>query len=538
LYGGAISVLLIDGQDMRQPLRLDSIGKGQFHGLFTLDRWQVEPTLSDVVTDFGPDLGMPKFYRVIDDANVLRGKIVHHSRCFRFDGVRIPYWQRLTENMWSISVLERLYDRLVSFDSATTGASQLVYKAHLRTLKIEGLREIIAIGGAALDGLSAQMRFTAQYQTNEGMTLLDSTDTYSEGGAAGSFSGLSEILQQFGQQLSGALQIPMVRLFGQSPTGMSATGESDMRVYNDGINQQQESKLRRPISTLLQVASRSVLGEPWSNDVQFDFRSLYELNDSEKGEIASKVSGAVNEVYQDGVIDRATALKELRSLSRRTGIFSSITIDQIEEAEAEPDLPNELDLPSVGAPPSPTDVKPGAAPSPEGAALASKLSPGPHPPSQDAATGTSPQRGADLLALRRFGGLAIEIETPAGSMRSGTDANGRAWTVRMPVDYGFIRASRGADDEGIDCYLGPDMRAKKVWIVDQRDPSGAFDEHKVLFGFPDKGAALAAYRASFEPGVADQVLGHVTEASMAYFMAWLRDGDKRKPMSKFFRSAK
>ena len=59
LYGGAIAVLLIDGQDPETPLRLDTIQKGQFKGILVLDRWQIQPTLNDTVKEYGPDLGKP-----------------------------------------------------------------------------------------------------------------------------------------------------------------------------------------------------------------------------------------------------------------------------------------------------------------------------------------------------------------------------------------------------------------------------------------------------------------------------------------------
>src|SRR5580698_2676440 len=68
LYGGCICVMLIDGQDMATPLNLGSVGKGQFKGLLTLDRWMVDPSLNELVTEYGPDLGMPKFYTVLATA--------------------------------------------------------------------------------------------------------------------------------------------------------------------------------------------------------------------------------------------------------------------------------------------------------------------------------------------------------------------------------------------------------------------------------------------------------------------------------------
>ena len=334
LYGGSIAVLMIDGQNVSTPLDYGRIGKGAFKGLFVLDRWVVQPTLTDLVTDFGKDLGMPKYYDVLADAQGMISQRIHYSRIIRLDGVELPYWQRIAENGWGQSVLERLWDRLLAFDSTTEGAAQLVYKAHLRTYAVEGLREIVGAGGQALKGLVAQLDLIRAYQSNEGLTLTDAKDRFET--HSYSFAGLSDMLQQFGQQLSGAMDIPLVRLFGQSPAGLNATGESDLRTYYDNILQQQESKLREGMDKIYKCAFASILDMPMPDDFNFEFKSLWQMADSEKATIAASVTTAVNTAYESGIIDRATALKELKQNSEVTGVYSNITSEQIKDAEDEP----------------------------------------------------------------------------------------------------------------------------------------------------------------------------------------------------------
>lgn len=334
LYGGGIAVMMIDGQKPETPLRLDTIGKGQFKGLLVLDRWLVQPSLENLVTDFGPDMGKPKYYTVVADAQALVNQKIHYSRVIRLEGVELPYWQRIAENGWGQSVLERLWDRLVAFDSTTQGAAQLVYKAHLRTYKVEKLRDLIAVGGKAFEALLQQIQMIRQYQSNEGMTLMDSTDTFEA--HQYSFSGLSDLMLQFGQQLSGALQIPLVRLFGQSPAGLNSSGESDLRTYYDNIAQQQDTCLRTGMATVLDVLCRSELGRPLPEGFDFLFRPLWQLSDTEKAEIAGKVTTAVGDAYESQIIDRATALKELRQNSHVTGVWSNITDEDIEAAKDDP----------------------------------------------------------------------------------------------------------------------------------------------------------------------------------------------------------
>ncbi|MFW6557243.1 DUF1073 domain-containing protein [Acinetobacter baumannii] len=340
LYGGSLAVMMIDGQNVSTPLNPNTIGKGQFKGLMVLDRWMVLPTLEDLVTEMGPDYGKPKYYDVITDSVGLCNQRIHYSRVIRMDGVELPYWQSITENLWGQSVIERLEDRLTIFDSATLGAGQLVYKAHLRTYKVKKLREIIAAGGKFYDALVKQIQEIRMWQSNEGMTLMDADDAFET--HQYSFTGLDNLLLQFGQQISGATGIPLVRLFGQSPAGLNATGESDLANYYDNINQQQEGRLRTPLQVLYAVLHMSVLGKPLPDSFSFKFASLWQLDDEKKANVAKGVTDAVLAAEEAGLIKRSTALKELRQSSEVTGVFSHITDEEIKEADDEdPPSPGE-----------------------------------------------------------------------------------------------------------------------------------------------------------------------------------------------------
>jgi phage-related protein (TIGR01555 family) len=220
---------------------------------------------------------------------------------------------------------------MIAFDSATTGAAQLVYKAYLRTLKVEGLRDIISAGGPAMNGIMAYVDVMRRYQGQEGITLLDSTDTF-EVQQHSAFSGLSDALNQFGQQLSGALQIPLVRLFGQSPAGLSASGESDMRMYYDNVNQQQNKTMRTGVTLIYQLIAKSK-GVTLPENFSLRFTSLWQLKDTEKADIAQKVATTISGAYADGLISQKTALQELRDLGRVTGVFTNITDEMIEAAD-------------------------------------------------------------------------------------------------------------------------------------------------------------------------------------------------------------
>lgn len=352
LYGGAIAVMQILGQKLSDPLELDSVGEGEFLGLVVYDRWQLNPVLSELIGS-GPNMGLPKYYNIVLGSNLndpgkepggqeteqASGQVkVHHSRCVRMIGHKLPFFQAITEMMWGESILERMWDRLISFDDATMNCAGLIHRANLRMVGINGLREILAAGGKAQEALVAQFEYIRQFQSNEGITLLDKEDEYAS--TSYSFAGLSDMMIQFGQQVSGAAQIPLVRLFGQSPAGMSATGESDIRLYYDGINAKQEAHLRNPLETILKVLWRSMTGQPAPKDLTFTFAPLWQMSALDKATIAKSNTDTILEAHQEGAIDTQTMMKELKTASGDTGLFTHITDEAIEDAvNEEPPMP-------------------------------------------------------------------------------------------------------------------------------------------------------------------------------------------------------
>ncbi len=126
-------------------------------------------------------------------------------------------------------------------------------------------------------------------------------------------------------------------------------------------------------------------------------------------------------------------------------------------------------------------------------------------------------------------GLDIAIENPKGSERSGTDANGEAWSVTMPDHYGYVKRTEGADGDAVDVYIGPDPQAPTVFVVDQQDhETGKFDEHKAMIGYADEAAARDAYHAAFSDGKGPDRVGAVVPMAMNDFKAWLK-GDTTAP---------
>ena len=129
----------------------------------------------------------------------------------------------------------------------------------------------------------------------------------------------------------------------------------------------------------------------------------------------------------------------------------------------------------------------------------------------------------------KFGGYNYTIENPKGSTRSGKDANGKEWKVTMHDTYGYIRGKFGKDGDHLDMFINDkadlDNWDGDVFVVDQVNPDGSFDEHKVMYGYDSMDDAEKAYLANYSKGW--KGLGNITGASKDEFDKWL-DASNRK----------
>lgn len=130
-------------------------------------------------------------------------------------------------------------------------------------------------------------------------------------------------------------------------------------------------------------------------------------------------------------------------------------------------------------------------------------------------------------------GLPFTIENPKGSVRRGTDANGKQWEQVMNNTYGKIRRTEGVDGDHIDVFFGPNLHSDKVFVVDQLNvDTKEFDEHKVMLGFDSMEEAQAAYLSNYEKGW--QGMGPVTETTMDEFKKWIDSSHRKtKPFNEY-----
>lgn len=129
-------------------------------------------------------------------------------------------------------------------------------------------------------------------------------------------------------------------------------------------------------------------------------------------------------------------------------------------------------------------------------------------------------------------GFDITIENPKGSVRSGKDADGKEWSVTMNNDYGYIRGTEGVDGDHIDVFLSDNPESGDVFVIDQVNPDGTFDEHKVMYGFKSALAAKRAYMANYSKDWTG--LGNITRVSKEEFKKWVNSSRRKtKPFAEY-----
>lgn len=349
LYGGSGAVIMIKGHEdiMDTPLDLDTVMPGSFGGLIVLDRWDgINPT-GELVEEMGdPEFGQPKFFQIGGQAFGGTSMIVHHSRVLTFHGRELPVTEEVGENYWGASEMEHIFEELNKRNTSSANIAQLLFQANLRVMKTRDMAEQLA----TLDPDALKEAYRVAQAQNElmssfGIQFMDADDSFET--HQYTFSGIAEVYKTFMNDISGAAEIPATRLFGRSPDGMNSTGESDLTNYYDSNGSKQERDLRPALEKLFPVICVSTFGA-LPDDFDFEFNSVRSSSEAERADLAKSIVDSVLAAYNADIIDKPTAMQELRKSSTATGLFGSITDEQIDTAKQEAEAGAEQ--PSVPTP--------------------------------------------------------------------------------------------------------------------------------------------------------------------------------------------
>ncbi|MBC3540647.1 DUF1073 domain-containing protein [Rufibacter sediminis] len=299
LFGGAIMVMGIDDNGtLDMPLDEKNIRDIAF--LRVYDRHQISWMPSDINDNpNSPNFGQPEWYTISSYTTVNTFR-VHASRVLRFNGADASERTKASNQGWGDSALQAVYEELRDYGIIKASSVSIVQDFVQVILKIQGLMALIAAGRE--EEVKTRMAMLDLTRSVNNTILLD-------GGADGkgedyekkssSVTGLPDLIDRFALALSGVTGIPVTKLFGQSPAGLSATGESDIRNFYDDIKSKQEDILLPMLHRLARLMMLSKNGpykgrEPANWNIQFN--PLWQMTDLEEVDWKYKI-GQTDALY-------------------------------------------------------------------------------------------------------------------------------------------------------------------------------------------------------------------------------------------------
>jgi uncharacterized protein len=341
LYGGsALFMVLDDGVEPDQPVRPELV-RG-IADLVPLSRREITPNDYNYLNYRNPEYYRISTSKSVVQENDLQYLLVHSSRVLRFDGLFLPWRQRLINEGWGMSYLQPFYEVWKRYRGATDGMATMLNEMDLFVHKIPGLASKVTSGKES--ALRARLEANALARSLYGGMALDTEEEVSF--ASRSLSGAQDLFDRLLDDLVAAADMPKTLLFGQSPAGgLSESGKYEDKSWAQSVERYQTHSLRKPLNQFFQLIlsmpqgpTRGRVPEEWS----VYFPPYYSESDKDKAELRKQVADT-DKIYVDmGVL---TPL-EIRQ-SRFSGTEYSMDVVLLEEEEQALQLKRELEQESM-----------------------------------------------------------------------------------------------------------------------------------------------------------------------------------------------
>lgn len=293
LWGGAV-IYIGDGGDASQPWDPEGVKKGGLKYLTVMGRREVvageleqDPTLENY--------GWPVAYQVTNGRTFLD---IHPSRVVVQIGEPHPDpWNTNLNVGWGDSTLQAVWSAVTNADATAANIASLVFEANVDVYKIQDLMEHMS-SAAYRNKLIDRFTLANIGKSVSRALITDSDEEYDRKQI--SFSALPDVLQQFLILVSGAADIPLTRLLGQSPSGLSSTGEHDMKNYYDRVASMQTLEIGPAMHKLDEALIRSALGTR-PDEVFYTWAPLEQMSEKEKAEIGKMKAETANILTTTGL---------------------------------------------------------------------------------------------------------------------------------------------------------------------------------------------------------------------------------------------
>ena len=279
LYGGSVIVVLADdGRRIDEPLNYDTLRR--IEKLKVFDRTNIVGSTQYKDANAPQYMDVEQYYINTFGANPMW---VHESRVLRFDGGRLPLYQRNLRLGWGAKRFESIKEEIERYCNGNEMALQALTRLSQDVLQLDGLTHILATEGGDV-AVQKRMQMVDMVRSMMNSIAIDGADKYDRKGL--SLSGIKELLEQFQIAICSCTGIPATKLFGRSPAGMNATGKADLENYYNMIEGIQQNKVKPNLVRLVEMigACRDYnikLPDTW----HIEFEPLWSMSKEEKADI-------------------------------------------------------------------------------------------------------------------------------------------------------------------------------------------------------------------------------------------------------------
>jgi phage-related protein (TIGR01555 family) len=303
-HGGAVLIMLVDDgvQDFAQPVNLRRLKR--IKGLYALDRWRIWPAPG------WSGIGTPEHYEFNTNADADLGRLglegtqtvkIHSSRVMRFEGEEVPWRWKSHFNWWGASVLQPLWEVFSRYETGQNSAASLLHDFDQFIHKIPGLGQMIAAGNQ--EAITRRLEVNQMARSVYRGLVLDVNEEASF--ITRSAAGIADVLDRLVQEVTGATSLPHTKLWGESPSGLGATGRSEDRSFAQDVAEYQEDYLQDPLrqfyETLMRCSEGPYSGEP-PEDWRIQFRPTFVMTDEETATLRQSVAAADVQYINAGVL--------------------------------------------------------------------------------------------------------------------------------------------------------------------------------------------------------------------------------------------
>ncbi len=348
LFGGAALYIGTGDANPEKPLDPATVKKQGIRFLTPMLRKDLTPgdTDQDPESEY---FGQPAWYTFATGPKL--GLKIHPSRLVIFQGRELPDDElQVTITMgggkgWGDSVLQAVITAVKNSDSTTANVASLVFEAKVDIVRIPDMMSNLA-NPEYEERLLRRFSLANVAKGVASTLLLDKEEEYES--KATSFQNLPDVMDRFMQLVSGASDIPVTRLLGQSPAGMNSTGESDLRNYYDRVQSMQNNEITPAMNILDECLIRSATGTR-DEDLHYIWASLWQLTDKERADIGKINAETITTINNTGLYPQEAVANAGANMLVENGVFPGL-LEEIGdagglpdyEAEAEKERQNEL----------------------------------------------------------------------------------------------------------------------------------------------------------------------------------------------------